>query len=107
MNFQSLLAHITTPQLARDEAEAGAIAQQVESANKTAEMSQLRSQWLDEPMTKDIIQFLTISYNYNVNRAKQLAEENSPQVSKYLIQASTIEKVITYARTGNVESSKS
>lgn len=104
MNFKSVISKLTTPQVARDEAEAKVIAKQVEDSNKEAEMSQLRSQWLDEPMTKDVIQFLTISYNYNVNRAKQLADENSPQVSKYLIQASTIEKVITYARTGNVES---
>lgn len=104
MNFKSVISKLTTPQVARDEAEAKVIAQQVEDSNKEAEMSQLRSQWLDEPMTKDFIQFLTISYNYNVNRAKQLAEYNSPETNKHLIQASTIEKVLTYARTGNVES---
>ena len=107
MNFKSVIAKLTTPQATKDEHEAKAIAQQVENANKTAEMAQLRSQWLEEPMTKDLITFLTISYNYNVNRAKQLAQENSPETNKYLIQASTIEKAITYVRTGSVDTSKS
>lgn len=107
MNFKSVLSRLTTPQVVKDEQEAKVVAEQVNESNKQAEILQIRSQWLTEPMTNDLLDFLNQSYNYNITRAKELAAENSPSVSKYLIQASAIEKVIYYVRNGNISQSKS
>lgn len=99
MNFKDAIRRLTTPKETLETNQAVLDKQTVEQQSIDAELAGRWTEWLKHPISNTLLNELDKSYKQSLSSAKQYARmEDKVSATAMLNEASTLEKVINYAR---------